>query len=148
MKKDNKNNSKGECIIMANVKNETMDMSAIYRMIDAGYSPEEIQAAVSKAASDYKREQAEKKQRIALKESYKADLADIFIDYLDAIDIISKDNSKDVETMTESFMGFLDALENFKSKNPNGTLKFKFDSSNTPDKDFDDQLKKLSRLFF
>ena len=133
---------------MANVKNETMDMSAIYRMIDAGYSPEEIQAAVSKAASDYKREQAEKKQRIALKESYKADLADIFIDYLDAIDIISKDNSKDVETMTESFMGFLDALENFKSKNPNGTLKFKFDSSNTPDKDFDDQLKRLSRLFF
>lgn len=133
---------------MANVKNETMDMSAIYRMIDAGYSPEEIQAAVSKAASDYKREQEDKKQREALKESYKADLADIFIDYLDTIDIISKDNSKDVETMTESFMSFLDALENFKSKNPNGTLKFKFDSSTTPSKDFDEQLKKLSHLFF
>ena len=133
---------------MANVKNETMDMSAIYRMIDAGYSPEEIQAVVSKAASDYKKEQEDKKQRDALKESYKADLADIFIDYLDTIDIISKDNSKDVETMTESFMSFLDALENFKSKNPNGTLKFKFDSSNTPSKDFDEQLKKLSRMFF
>lgn len=148
MKKDNKNNSKGECIIMTNVKNETMDMSAIYKMIDAGFTPEEIQAAVSKAATEYKQEQEAKKQRDVLKESYKADLADIFIDYLDAIDIISKDNSKDVETMTESFMGFLDALENFKSKNPNGTLKFKFDSSNTPTKDFDEQLKRLSHLFF